>query len=394
MMYKLEVDYTTTADGLRLAMGRYPNPDGWPVVLMHGLAQQYKMWDFPLREHSFALYMAAHGYDVWLPCLRGHGYGMVQSQTPPGWDWNIDDHALLDMPAIVARVREVTGKNPVWVGHSLGGLLAYMYLQGVSLSPIQSTSLSVPANLSVTTRQIGITASPELALRRNQELKALVTLAAPPVLKWHKFGFGKDRFWQSNLLVPFLSKWKRLRSVLPRWDRIPLASVIDKIRAEQNANNEEALLQKLSKWPVYHTLCYSTSLFWYPPNVTPAIIYHLLTATLNDVSARVMEQFADWAMYRTCCTSLETSNAPHVYHENLDRIQLPLLVVTGECDKLASHPVIYREGFLGMGSKDKTYQCFPRFGHNDLCVGVAVAQTVFPFLEKWIRARVTGSIGN
>lgn len=60
----------------------------------------------------------------------------------------IDELAFYDMPAIITNVREITGKKPLWVGHSMGGTKAYMYLQGArftDLTNLDSTVVSDPA---------------------------------------------------------------------------------------------------------------------------------------------------------------------------------------------------------------------------------------------------------
>ena len=88
--------------------------------------------------------LAANGYDVFICDLRGSGasqkvgpIGVVNAglrQTPflevGEGNWSVDDLIKYDVPAILAHVREETGRDRVnWVGHSLGGMLMFAYLE-------------------------------------------------------------------------------------------------------------------------------------------------------------------------------------------------------------------------------------------------------------------------
>jgi len=111
-----------TADGLRLAVHRVPPPRGRgpAVVLCHGLSTNHLGLHFPGR--SLAGWIAAHGYDVYLPDLRGSG----DSDRPACWD--LDDHVFRDVPAIVDGVRARSGRPQVhWVGHSMGGVALFCH---------------------------------------------------------------------------------------------------------------------------------------------------------------------------------------------------------------------------------------------------------------------------
>ncbi len=43
---------------------------------------------------------------------------------------SLDTWAIYDTRAAIRKVYEVTGKHPVIGGHSTGGLVSYVYLQG------------------------------------------------------------------------------------------------------------------------------------------------------------------------------------------------------------------------------------------------------------------------
>ena len=126
-----EIHWAKTEDGFHLALHRRkPVQQRFvePVVLCHGLGANRYNLDFP--GHSLAQYFAERGYDVWVCELRNCG----RSQRPRPWNglnprWTFDDLLAKDVPAILAKVREVTGQKEVlWAGHSMGGMLMYAYL--------------------------------------------------------------------------------------------------------------------------------------------------------------------------------------------------------------------------------------------------------------------------
>ena len=150
-----------TTDGWELELKRFrlkdapglTSPDRFPVVLCHGRTSNGRYWDLTARL-SFARYLAERGYDVWVPSLRGCG-----SSTKPGFvvlremmrlrldntdqllsfpkiadsfkfNWTFDDYAFDDIPAIIDAVKEHTGAfKVVWIGHSMGGMIMFPYLE-------------------------------------------------------------------------------------------------------------------------------------------------------------------------------------------------------------------------------------------------------------------------
>jgi pimeloyl-ACP methyl ester carboxylesterase len=138
--------FTRTRDGWLLGIRRYrpayPDPSKHPVVLCHGLGLNATFWT--LTDENLPAQLAARGYEVFVPDMRGSGssqrtgwVGKVNShlrETPLNEigdaHWNVDDEAFYDVPAILDFVQATTGDNQVnWVGHSLGGMLLFPYLE-------------------------------------------------------------------------------------------------------------------------------------------------------------------------------------------------------------------------------------------------------------------------
>ncbi len=147
-----ETHYVKTSDNWTLTLHRYYQKNHIkyknPVILCHGMGYNAYFWDID-NKRSFARYLAGRGYDVWSVSLRGSG-----RSTKTGWtawrdlfnfraddlqnvsldadkiSWTIDDHIHQDVPAIIAKVKEVTGASQVdWVGHSMGALIVLAYLE-------------------------------------------------------------------------------------------------------------------------------------------------------------------------------------------------------------------------------------------------------------------------
>ncbi len=147
-----ETQYVETQDGWKLALHRYYQKGNvkykTPVILCHGVGYNADFWDIE-KKRSFAQYLAGQGYDVWSVSLRGVGNSTKSgwnlwrdifsfrpsdinnvSMEPKTLNWNIDDHINKDLPAIIKKVKEVTGAKKVdWVGHSMGSMIVLAYLE-------------------------------------------------------------------------------------------------------------------------------------------------------------------------------------------------------------------------------------------------------------------------
>ncbi len=132
---KPETHFARTADGWKIALYRYAKADAStrpghpPILLCHGLGANRYNLDAP-GNMSLARWLWRRGFECWLVELRGAG----NSSRPRlfnrlRYDWNFDHYVKQDIPAALKLIRSVTRQDHVhWIGHSMGGMVAYAYL--------------------------------------------------------------------------------------------------------------------------------------------------------------------------------------------------------------------------------------------------------------------------
>jgi pimeloyl-ACP methyl ester carboxylesterase len=127
--------FVRTRDGWSLATYRYrpsrPSFPTGPILLVHGLGANRLNLDGPEPRISLAKYLFERGHEVWVVELRGSG-----ASRAPGWPlrrraaYDFDDYVHRDVPALMRRVLDESGAEALhWVGHSMGGMLAYAALE-------------------------------------------------------------------------------------------------------------------------------------------------------------------------------------------------------------------------------------------------------------------------
>lgn len=156
--YKLEYINIVTEDKYHIGVHRIINPffdkevAKEPVILWHGMGGSSYQWlitskrgrasnwktdknnngvKFDSVDDSLAITLANHGYDVFLPNMRGNQYSnkhesFDSSFNSKYWDFSIDDMIKYDAPSVVDKVIEITGKKKItYIGVSMGGMIAY-----------------------------------------------------------------------------------------------------------------------------------------------------------------------------------------------------------------------------------------------------------------------------
>lgn len=148
----VESHRVTTSDGWVLDVKRIAaapgGAGGLPVVVLHGIVTNGRNCDLD-ADHSLARTLAARGFNVWVPSLRGTGPSEHRSQPlgAPADGYDFDAYARRDLPAIVEYVRAKTGRDLRFVGHSMGGMILYAYLSAGGTGIARAVTLGSPSRL-------------------------------------------------------------------------------------------------------------------------------------------------------------------------------------------------------------------------------------------------------
>ncbi|XP_011567900.3 lipase 3 [Plutella xylostella] len=156
--YDCEAHTVTTLDGYILSVFRVlPNANcteqKQPILFMHGL---YLTGDDcltpgPGAAHCYLYSDACH--EVWVPNVRGNRYSRRHVYLNPDrddkfWDFALEEHSYLDLPASVDYVLAKTGQPKVaFVGHAQG---ATMLVLLCAKYPAYNDKISVGFGISMT----------------------------------------------------------------------------------------------------------------------------------------------------------------------------------------------------------------------------------------------------
>ena len=132
-------------------------PNKIPVLLIHGSWGNAQTWDFPGR--SVMDYLAVCGYDVYALDLRGMGESIPTPSGPADY-FPIDiPGRVRDAAAVAAYIRNNTGRVPIVVGWSQGGLITgllaasdpqHLLAAGVGLLSVAPAGFVIPGDLLAT----------------------------------------------------------------------------------------------------------------------------------------------------------------------------------------------------------------------------------------------------
>ncbi|MEE2829919.1 MAG: alpha/beta fold hydrolase [Myxococcota bacterium] len=324
-----------TADGWLLTLHRYPPRAGHsshplPVIFAHGLNMNRASWVLtPSGDLPRA--MAQRGHDVFVLEYRGGPSSQPPSEDGTSdrgrWDYDIEDHVNLDLPAIIDRVQAISGGERVnWVGHSMGGMLIYLYA----------------------------------AQHGSSKLNRVVTLGSP-------VRFQLPRYLPSTAvrLFDLVKRWrKRLHLKALCWLTLPLSVFLGR-----------RVLRKFL-CPLYLGAREMATLCW---------------TSVSDVSVPIHDFFiARAAQNRHLCPG-EDEGVEGIEPGGLARLEAPLLVISGERDQVAPPAAVRlayaRAGSPQAAYKHfgdpSGLERGPVFGHCDLASSARSVAHVLPMLADW-----------
>jgi pimeloyl-ACP methyl ester carboxylesterase len=325
------LSYTRTHDGWRLALYRYTpqrRTHHTPVLLCHGMSSNRWDMDGPGRV-SLARYLVKRGYDVWVVELRGAG----RSTRPTWWngkryDWRIEDYVQHDGPAALRKVLRETGARQVhWVGHSMGGMIAYALL----MSPV------------------------------HHKIASAVTLGSPTM---------------SNVGHPLLDfgvPYRNLLRFMPPRIRIGMLARLGAVFAPLLARGLHDSIRELG---------------WHEGNADVGLLRTLMLTAVDDIPASLLREFARW--YETKAMSdryamfdftehLERITAPILIIAGSKDGLTPPRDMEHVYQRIASRDKAFR--IIG-----KQHGCPRDYSHADLILGLHAPDDVYPVILEWLEA--------
>jgi pimeloyl-ACP methyl ester carboxylesterase len=323
--------HARTRDGWRLALYRHeprPTSHRTPVILCHGMSSNRWDMDGPGRL-SLARYLVRRGYDAWVIELRGAG----RSTRPSLWndkryDWTFEDYVQHDARAALQVVLSETGAPRVhWVGHSMGGMIAYALL----MTPVAG------------------------------KIASAVTLGSPTMSD------------VGHPVLDFGLPYRGLLRYAPR--RVPLGTLA------RLAAPVAPLLSRLLSDNI-------AELGWHPGNASLALLRTLMLTAVDDLPSSLLREFARWydakamsdryAMF-DFTEHLERINTPMLIIAGSKDGLTPVRDLERVYRRLASRDKVFRVIGKDTGSAHD-------YSHADLVLGLHAPDDVYPVVAEWLDA--------
>lgn len=326
-----EIHHIRTADGWRIGLRRYrPRGEGpryeEPVVLCHGLgANHFNLdWDPPF---GVAQALADKGRDCWVISLRGHdGSDRPGRHNDLRWGFSFDDYLRFDVPAAIDHVLRATGaRRAQWVGHSMGGILAYA-LGGTAWEPKIGG---------------GIVAVAAPSCFGNQ----------PYLVRWARLGRWLARGtrvpqrWITHMIAPFTGHFDPPFSELVISEKSMDPAVIRRLQANAFEDISAGVIRQFDDWVANNALRSADKSHDYQQSMAAIRVPVLLIGGSKDLMAP------------PACV--------RAAHERIRSEDKTLLLVGRE-----------------FGSRAE-------YGHGDILLGREAPNEIYPAIEAWLRARAT-----
>ena len=346
---EVSTHYFSTRDKLGLSMLRFQRaPSNDIVLIVHGLTTSTDMFVMP-EHYNLVSYMLDQGFgDVW--CLdyrmsNRHPFNLHRHR------YTMDDIALFDHPAAVAKIREVTGqgKRIHVISHCLGAASFAMSVFGKAV--------------------------------KVDSLVANSVALTPRVPAWSKMKLNSAPFFVEYILgIPYLN---------PNW-------------ADEPGVTKGKLLSKLVSMKHRECdvpACHMLSMMWGTGH--PALYSH---ENLDEVThRRGGDLYGPTSMhyYRHVAKMLKAGNAvkydsknkalaelPDDYFQFAKEIETPMLLTTGENNYVFKDSnVVCHEKLERVAPGRHELKIYPKYGHQDVFMGKNVAADCFPAMVEFIRRR-------
>ncbi len=344
--------------------------------------------DDPMVYYNLSYYLWTQGYDVWLANYRGVGRGDFESEKG-NTRTNLDVWAALDTPAVIEKVIQVTGKKPVIGGHSTGGLVAYLYLQGVTMdpAPVERGDYIPHMNSSAT-----------LAMQRNNEIAGFLAIdpAGNPTLAYESL-IDNGVIW-----TVLAQRWyfdldylvgEVIMPLLPPWLTSSTVALI--------FNTVSSLSDAFPDWLLPDTMnLFSALNFWQTDTMNLYTSDYVGRMSLSSLYLRAISQYADWGINGTFrehwMNGKENKNrinppnpayddGYYDYNENMSRMTVPAMSIFSDSSGLVDTDTMIEILYDG-----KTYHQNDDWieiegsGHIDITTNESAPTIMFPAIGNWL----------
>nr|MDO8079209.1 alpha/beta hydrolase [Candidatus Freyarchaeota archaeon] len=330
----------------------------------------------PLLYYSIAYYLWKQGYDVWLANYRGTGYKEMKSDMGKPTT-SIDTFALYDARTAIKHVYSVTGKHPVVGGHSTGGLVTMMLLQGTyfkSNGHVGSTDALVK-------ERNGITQGPETI----KGFIALEPAGIPTITKL----LDIHLVWEILDMDLYLD----IRTILETLDGTGKCSMIYLL--EEVASQAGPIIRDLLENILNMDLT----------DFNPPLAYFHLAYSLDSVYFDVLAQYFDFAMHKTIREFFKNgffnqflAEAPtprawdgYYYYigNNMKKVKVPMITILATMQNnyldLVNATEIIQDFIKGKTPSGNDPYYFVEGAHIDVPIGLRAPTGAFPYIGSWLR---------
>jgi hypothetical protein len=245
-----------------------------------------------------------------------------------------------------------------------------------------------------------VESDPQLSEQRNQSLKGLISVCSPARLRWEVnitilnwvfYLFDFDKYWMYNIEAEYYANNYIFNLILSMMDYIPSEELIWFLTMDiRNIPLLGPLIAEFLEWVAGEI---GTSVlfaqFWWKDNMTEELVIDELEMAVDGVSGKEMRQFIssirDHSLLEYNCQ--DQKRKPYKYNLNMNLIRTPILVISGEYDKVANDDRIKQDVFDSVSSSDRSYVNFQSTGHGDMIVGLKAEAEFYPLIDEWISAR-------
>ncbi len=345
----IETHWFQTEDKLGLSLLRFcRRPCRDVVVIMHGLTTSSDMFIQP-EHNNLVSYLLDNGFtDVWTLDFRmsnRHAYNLTPS------DWSMDDCAVFDHPAAIAKIREVVGPDCAIhvIAHCLGAMSFAMALFGETVRGIKSCILNSVA-------------------------------LTPHVPKWS--------FIKGHIFPFFLERVLQQPYVSPRWSddpRLTIGKVLSKMVSLFHRECDVPACHMLSLmwgtgWPalyLHENLDEVTHQRGGDLYGAVGLNYHKHVLKMIRRGHRPVKAKAGDARYQAL---------PDDILAHAGRVETPVMFMTGEINRVFTDSNIHCHRALEERAPGRHELVqFPGYGHQDVFMGKHVDRDIFPRLLTFLQ---------